>query len=421
MKRKVFSAFASHRLAEADARAERLLGFVRMAVALVLALTILSTIGSEERPDDSVLDRRLAFAVIGMLGYFFVGLFVVLYVRPDRPRRWIAWFTALADVSLISWNVFGVVHFSEFNSLYALAFPSSLMVPLILTFGALRYRPEVQVVATVLTAVLISIVVFSGAGKTTDAAFISTQLSITFGVPPNIIRILMILGAGLIVALAVYRAKRLLETTVMEAEAKANLGRFLPANLTRDMDDAALQQLRQGRRQVLGIVFIDIRDFTQFSESAGPDALRQSLTQYRGRIMDVVERFGGTVDKFIGDGALILFGLTRDDNQTADVTLAACAALAERCAEGDLKVGIGAHLGEVFVGAIGDERRLEFTVIGQEVNLASRIEQMTKETGRSVLASDALVRAAADTGDWQRVASFEVRGVSDSVSVWSLA
>lgn len=420
MKRKTFSGFAARSLADADARAERLLGFVRMAVAVVLAIVILSATGAHDRPDDPILDRRLAFAAIGMGGYFLVGLFVVLYVRRGRQSRYIAWLTALADVCLISWNIFGVVYFSEVDPLYALAFPSALMVPLILAFGALRFRPEVQVFATLLTAVLISLILFSDPGVAVDPQFLSRQLEITYGVPPNVIRVLMILTVGMIIAVAVYRAKALLENTVTEAEEKANLSRFLPANIARDMNDTELDRLKQGSRQELGLVFIDIRNFTHFSENTDPAALAQRLQSFRGQIVDVVDQYGGILDKFLGDGALLLFGLKDDPRGAADATLAASEALADRFARSDIDVGVGAHFGDVFVGAIGDDRRLEFTVIGAEVNLAARIEQMTKTLGKTLLASEALVLSASDPTRWTRLGQIEVKGISQPVTLWTL-
>lgn len=414
-----FSEFASRSLADADARAERLLGWVRMAVAVVLAIVILSATGANERPDDPVLDRRLAFAVVGMICYFLVGLFVVLYVRRGRQSKYIAWLTAVADVSLISWNVFGVVHFSEISPLYALAFPSSLMVPLILAFGALRFRPGVQVFATLLTALLISLILFSDPGMEMDPVFLARQLEITYGVPPNIIRVLMILAVGLIIAVAVYRAKVLLENTVTEAEEKANLSRFLPKYIARDMNDSELDRLKKGRRQQLGLVFIDIRNFTEFAESTDPAALAQQLQSFRGQIVDIAENYGGILDKFIGDGALLLFGLKDDAQGAADATIAASEALARCFADSDIRVGVGAHLGEVFVGAIGDDRRLEFTVIGAEVNLAARIEQMTKTLGHTLLASETLVLTATKPGQWERIGQHEIRGVSQPVALWT--
>lgn len=410
---------ASQRIAEADAAAEKLLGYVRMAVALALGLSILVAALSPDRPDDAVLLRRLLFGGIGMSAYFALGLLAVLLVRSRRYAPWMAWGAAAADVVLIAWNIYGPIGFSGIQGIYALAFPAAMMVPLVLTFGALRFRADVQIASTVLMTLLIAVIIFAGPSDAPDPGDAPVQLALVFGAPPNAIRLVMILAVGLIVAIAVWRARRLLERVVAEAEARANLTRFLPAGVGGDMSDASLADLRTGRIVETAILFIDIRNFTEKSAAMRPEDVTGFLTRYRQTILTVAEAHHGVVDKFIGDGALVLFGLDRSAQDGASDALSAAEAL-YRAFEGDVSVGVGVHCGDVFVGAVGDDRRLEFTVLGDAVNIASRIESLTKDIGAPVLASEASISAAGDPAGWRALGTFEVRGQSDPIAVRAL-
>ena len=139
---------AARRFAEADANAERLLGFVRMAVALVLALAVLFAAMSDDRPESALLDRQIIYAVSGMFCYFLVGLAAVALVGAGRHAPWIAWATAAADVGLIAGNIFSTVHFGQLNSLVALAFPAvRVRMTVWATSGIVSSRPSAAAAA----------------------------------------------------------------------------------------------------------------------------------------------------------------------------------------------------------------------------------------------------------------------------------
>ncbi|MGI9426182.1 MAG: adenylate/guanylate cyclase domain-containing protein, partial [Hyphomicrobiaceae bacterium] len=379
---------ASRMLRRADAEAEGLLGLVRMAVALALGAALLLAINAPARPDSDVLDRQILLGVTVIASYFFVGLAASLIVRAGHYRPWMAWITAFLDVVLICSSVWLSTVNSGTSSLFAFIFPSALMVPLMLTFGSLRFRPLIQVAITLLTGALCLVILFSDPLSDPDGGQILQTLGLVYGVPPNLVRIVMIMSTGFVIALAVWRARRLLERVAREAEQRINLTRFLPHGIAHDMTDESMQRLRAGRHATVALMFIDIRGFTHLAETMSPEAASQLLGEYRSHIMDVVEGHGGIVDKFIGDGALILFGLSPASDNTAGRAVNAATALMARIAEWNqrrsaqnefpIEVGIGLHLGDVVIGAIGDQRRLEFTVIGDEVNVAARVEQSTK-------------------------------------------
>ncbi|MEL7465360.1 MAG: adenylate/guanylate cyclase domain-containing protein [Pseudomonadota bacterium] len=410
------STLAERRFAEADAQAEKLLGYVRMGVAALLAASILMAALSAERPEDAVLTQRLVFAMMGMAAYFLVGLAAIVIVKSGWYRPGVAWAAAFFDVGLILWNFYGGVAFVGVDPLFAMAMPAAFMVPLVLTFGALRFRPEIQVAATIFAIGALALIVFASPAPDFDPIASMRQVKVSHGAPPNAIRILIVLSLGLIVALAVWRARRLLERVIAEAEARANLTRFLPEGVADDMSDEAVARLRAARRAMVGVLFIDIRGFTAMAEGMGPEASGEMLTSYRAAILDAARDHDGVVDKFIGDGALVLFGLGERDG--AGDAVAAAETLAKRFADAPFRVGIGVHYGEAMVGAVGDDRRLEFTVIGDVVNVASRIEALTKEEAVVALASAAALEAA-PRGGWSPLGPRVLRGREAPVALFA--
>jgi adenylate cyclase len=415
---------------KADAEAEQLLGTVRMVVAVVLLCVLAFAANAPNRPQTSALDAQLSLAVAVIGCYFLLGLVTHLVVRTGYYRMWMAWVTGALDVLLILANIWLSLSINGLNSLYALLFPSALVIPAMLALGSLRFRPVIQVVLTGLTGLFLTLIVFSNTAITNPDRMLVRQLETTFGGPPNLIRIVIICATGGIIALAAWRARRLLERVISHAQQRANLTRFLPGGIAADMSDDAITRLRMGRHARLAIMFVDIRQFTKLAEHLSPEETSRLLTRFRSHVLDVAERHHGIVDKFIGDGALIIFGMNEREDEAASQALAGALALLERVqdAEADraapdvpaVSIGIGLHLGDVVVGAIGDQRRLEFTVVGDEVNVASRIEQMTKISGYPILASHDVFRAARHSpgSNWHDLGQTALRGRETTVGLW---
>jgi PAS domain S-box-containing protein len=141
------------------------------------------------------------------------------------------------------------------------------------------------------------------------------------------------------------------------------------------------------------IVFVDIREFTSMTEALDPSAAVSTLNRFFEVAVPVITEHGGHVNKFIGDGILAVFGLGAKSRRHADRALEAAQALVERVRQefgGAIEVGVGIHTGRVIAGNVGGGGRLDFTVIGDVVNTASRIEAATRCTGDTVLISEAV-------------------------------
>ncbi len=192
------------------------------------------------------------------------------------------------------------------------------------------------------------------------------------------------------------------ERLAREEVARANYGRFLPEHVVRQMLENPESFKLGGVNQIITVLYADIRGFTRLSENAKPEKVVQLLNKYFSAMTDIIFAHGGTLDKYIGDGLMALFGAPTASPEDAANALNAAVAMQRRIigineelhAEGfqEIGVGMGLHTGEATVGYIGSERRSEYTAIGDTVNLASRLESNSK--GGQILLSDATARIA---------------------------
>jgi class 3 adenylate cyclase len=175
------------------------------------------------------------------------------------------------------------------------------------------------------------------------------------------------------------------------------------------------------------LLFSDIRGFTTLSESRSPHEVVEILNRYFTRQVDVIFRHGGSLDKFIGDAIMAFWGAPLDDPEharnavscaldMADTLLAFKAELGELGANFD--VGIGVHSGPAVVGLIGSDKRREYTSIGDTVNLASRIEGLTKEAGHRILVSRETMERCHGAFDFVSCGTFQAKGRAQPVELF---
>src|SRR6201747_1857279 len=175
------------------------------------------------------------------------------------------------------------------------------------------------------------------------------------------------------------------------------------------------------------ILICDLRDFTRISDNWPRDDVIDLLNGYFDAMSEPVARHGGEILKFIGDGMLAIFPLSQPSacaNLLHAVAAArqAMVALNERNAEtgrAPLNYGIGVHVGDVMYGNIGSRTRLDFPVIGPAVNMASRLEPLTKQLGRTVLLSPAFADFVKSDFDLERVGEYPVRGFNDPIELFA--
>ena len=171
------------------------------------------------------------------------------------------------------------------------------------------------------------------------------------------------------------------------------------------------------------MLFVDLRDSTALAEHMDPARVSIFVSAFRRRVMQAAQAHGGIVDKFIGDGALLIFGVPEPAPDDAKRALGCAKEIvrliarwnAKRHLHPPVRVGIGLHTGMAFCGVLGASGRLEFTVLGDVVNVAARIEQATKRFAVPLLASDATVARAGESREWREVSREAPRGRSGEI------
>jgi adenylate cyclase len=183
---------------------------------------------------------------------------------------------------------------------------------------------------------------------------------------------------------------------------------------------------RSDIRQV-AVMFVDFRSFTAGARSRSPQDVVDRLDGAFAVLVEILDRHGGIVNKFLGDGFLALFGAPFEAEDPAHRAVAAAREMLdamERINEGSswpLRIGIGIHFGEVVAGNIGSPRRKEYTVIGDTVNFASRLEALNKEFGSQLLISSAVRDVlGTDGADAVSLGEVPIRGYEQPMMIWQL-
>jgi len=230
--------------------------------------------------------------------------------------------------------------------------------------------------------------------------------------------------AGMLATLAT-RTRRMALEEARLARTRANLARYLPPNLveTLSMRDAPLGP---ARRLEAAVLFVDIVGFTSRTERLAPEAAMALLRRFHRIAAKAVFDHGGTLDKFLGDGLMATFGAPQSRaNESADALACARALIAGIAAwnasapwREPIRIGIGLHFGPVVVGDLGDARRLDFTVVGDVVNVASRLQGLTRRLRVTAAVSDAVI-ARAGAPPWLRPHGLtQLPGRSAAVEIW---
>jgi adenylate cyclase len=186
----------------------------------------------------------------------------------------------------------------------------------------------------------------------------------------------------------------------------------------------------KGERRRVTVLFSDIRGFTSMAEAMAPEEVVQLLDEFFDRMVDVILRHQGTIDKFLGDGMMVIFGAPLDDPyQEEHAVTTACEMQRELrglCAKwqtegrATLKMGVGINSGAAIVGNIGTAEHMEYTAIGDTVNLAARLESATKDLGFEIVVSEQTYSAVRPLFRWKSAGEITLRGRSEPVRAYTV-
>ena len=411
---------------------ERLIGWIQLSV--IVGLGVLFVL-SPKTHETAVYARPIGWA---LLAYFlFTLLRLALSYRISLP----AWFLALsvvADMLLLLGIIWSFhIDYNQPPAFYLKA-PTLLYVFLFISIRALRFDSRYVVLAGLAAAAgwLLMIgyaIVYDGsmAAVTRDYVQYLTENKILLGAEFD--KIITILLVTAILAVAIMRARRTLVRGAEEHAAAAAFSRFFSPEIA-DQIVQAQEEIRAGEGQLrdAAILTTDIRGFTNRAAELPANEVIEILTEYQSRLVPEIQRHFGSIDKFMGDGILATFGAALPAaTYAADAMLAAEAVAgaavewtAARRAAGkpELQVAVAVTAGPVVFGAVGDESRLEYTVIGDPVNLAAKLDKHGKRLSARIVTTagtmDRAVRQGFRTSlDYRRAATSDVAGVSGPIDL----
>ncbi|MDY7230059.1 adenylate/guanylate cyclase domain-containing protein [Hyalangium rubrum] len=326
-----------------------------------------------------------------------------LLARRERVHGWRAWAVLLPFVSLPT--VFFLMSHALMPSGAAtfIAGPISHLYFVTLAVAGFLFDFRLSAVASVVAAVSYQgCFLLARNGLRTISApdpmlvqeFTSTSI--------NSFKSLMIFFGGITLAALAVVTRRLVERVLREERQKNLLSRLFGQYVSEEVKERLLKDphAQSGERKEVVVLFSDLRGFTEYSETAAPEEIVERLNAYFDAMVGAITEHGGIIDKFIGDAVMATFGgLVPLENPSASA-LEAAQQMRQRLhalntrwwREGRtaFDTGIGLHVGEVVLGAIGSEQRKDFTVIGDAVNTASRVESLTKQYGHPILVTSAL-------------------------------
>jgi len=385
-------------------RSEQIISFVQLAIVLIFGTLFVIA----PRPFEGEVGFVLAPWAIGLYLIFTVIRLIASY-RVRLPG-WFLTVSVVADMTLLMVLIWSFHRTYQQPPSFYLKAPTLLYVFIFIALRVLRFDARyvllaggTAIVGWAILMTYAAVLDTEGMSITRDYVRYMTGNAILLGAEFD--KIITIAVVTLVLAAAVVRARRTLFAAVSEGTAKRDLSRFFDADVARQITGGENQIVAgEGEYRNAAVLMLDIRGFTAMSNSQSAAALIRLLSDYQARVVPVIQGHGGNIDKFLGDGIMATFGATvpsetyaADAVRAVDEVLEIMAAWnAERIAAGLVPVPVNAAVatGELIFGAVGDDQRLEYTVIGEPVNLAAKLEKHAKVEQVRALVTDAAYQTA---------------------------
>jgi adenylate cyclase len=242
-------------------------------------------------------------------------------------------------------------------------------------------------------------------------------------------RSLILLICGMLAGAVGLQLRRQFEASIKAATARDRITNLFGQHVSPQVVERLMAEGTKTDSDIrrVAVMFVDFRSFTAGARSRSPQEVVERLDGAFAILVEILDRHGGIVNKFLGDGFLALFGAPLEAPDPAHRAVAAAREMLEANARSNegaswpLRIGIGIHIGEVVAGNIGSPRRKEYTVIGDTVNFASRLEALNKDFNSQFLISEAVRDALGEAcGDAVSLGEVEVRGYERPMAVWRL-
>lgn len=414
---------------------ERLIGWLQLGIVLLFgALYLIS-------PKTAPTGGGVQPVPVALGVYLALTLVRIAWAYGGRLPGWAVALSSVADMALLMALIWSFhLQYGQPPSFYLKA-PTLLYVFIFIALRALRFDARFVVWSGLVAAtgwlLMVGYVIFSNPQDsmvTRNYVEYLTSNAILLGAEFD--KIISILVVAIVLGVALTRGRNLLVRSVSEGIAAQELSRFFAPQIAQRIKGAE-QAIEAGSAEICeaAILNLDLRGFTRLAETESPQAVLAILGEYQARVVPIVQAHGGSIDKYLGDGIMASFGATqRSEAYAADALRALEAVLeeaerwrAEREAAGAPapRVNGAVATGPVLFGAVGTEKRLEITVIGDAVNLSAKLEKHNKTTGSAGLATAEAYALACRQGfaprpGHRRLAGERVAGVGQPLDLVQL-
>jgi len=400
----------------------RAVQYISLGVSIVVVVSVPFLVAV-----DLNVDAQLAgwfFVIAGSILAYAIAM--ILLARRRWYRPWMDWVNAVAEVSLPTLVM--ALDAYHVNAAYALTSAPTFLYSVSVLFSAIRLRRTlVMVVAVLGAAELMAMYALLRGQLPAELVAVVPSLALANVVQKACYIIIAGVLAVFVCNILLGNVGQLVARTRIEQKARSALGKVASSQVADLLIASTTGSLQLGEKRVITVLFVDIRDFTRFAEQRDPGVVVAFLNTFFKVMCSVVDRNGGIVNKFLGDGLMAIFGApvaleqhAQAAAQTAREMGQALEVIRSAWNLPDLEISIGLHTGEAVVGVMGAEDRGEYTAIGDTVNVASRIEGLNRQYQTRVLLS-------AETKAWlgpeapvREVGEVQVKGRARPVKVLEL-
>lgn len=404
---------------------EKLIGWVQLA----LVLTFATLYGVAPKTGEHAMVQPVPWAISAYFLFTIVRLFAAY--RNYLPN-WLLIASVIVDMGLLMFLMWSFhIQYEQPASFYLKA-PTLMYAFIFIALRTLRFEPRYIVWAGITAIIgwtaMVSYVLFADPENpmiTRDYVAYLTSNSVLIGAEVD--KVISMAAVTFILFVAILRAQRILNRAVLDATAARDLSRFVSREVADRItsSDQAVQP-GDGESRIGTVVFTDIEGFSTVSEKLTPQQLAETLNEYFEATCEIIDKHGGVITQFQGDLMLITFNaVTPDENHATNAmkTVIGIRDLTQKrkfCHGGRLPTRCGVNTGEIVVGAIGSKERLCFTVHGDQVNVAARLEQQNKQFGSYILVGENTVDACGSEFEFTRVGEVTVRGRETPTKIYTV-
>ncbi|MBP7263333.1 MAG: adenylate/guanylate cyclase domain-containing protein [Spirochaetia bacterium] len=419
-----------HEILLADrVKGEREIAVFRLVLLVVSALMVLLMVASG---DGFTLSDNFNLVACGVATLYTIGLLVV--INRFGYKRIYGWLSSTVDVLLVA----GMTYLSRYaaeSSVASLVSTSSFAVyfPIIL-FSVRRHDPANTLFTGIFSALtwgaMVAVMAVEDSfwvSMRSDTGLVMRNDLFNEALKGALLALTGVIGWG-----ASRRFDRLFEETLKATEERSHIRNMFGRYVSEELVDKILSRKVSflGERREATVMFIDIQNFTSLAERSDPRTLIAILNNFFNLSINVIAAHGGFIDKFIGDAIMVVFGAPEKREHHAEAAIECAKELSRALSsmnawvhslgvDWEFGYGIGINSGEVVVGNVGTERRMEYTALGDTVNVASRLEHLTRTLGHPIVLGESCVSAC---GDCKLAGPFRARlkGKSEPVIVYAI-